>query len=81
MDEPKTLQEALVYFGDPERAFQYAVQLALAGGNVTCPTVAATPSTRSSRLSPHLVLLRLPKQFTVKVGTIMEDSRLDSTSG
>src|ERR1035438_2659385 len=27
MNEPRTLQEALVYFGDKERAFQFAVAL------------------------------------------------------
>ena len=27
MDTPKTLQQAIVYFSDPDRAFEYAIQL------------------------------------------------------
>ena len=35
MKTPKTLQEAIVYFSDPERAFQYAVRLRWPAGQGT----------------------------------------------
>ena len=35
--DPRTLQEAIVYFADPERCFAYAVKLRWPDGMVTCP--------------------------------------------
>ena len=35
--QPKTLQEAIVYFADPERCFRYAVNLRWPDGHVICP--------------------------------------------
>src|SRR5947208_3231329 len=73
MDAPKTLQEAIVYFSDPERAFVYAVNLRWPDGKVECP--------RCSGRELRFVKTRLlwfckgcKKQFTVKVKTIFEDS-------
>ena len=37
MKKPVTLQQAIVYFGDPERAFEYAKWLRWPDGNVNCP--------------------------------------------
>jgi len=42
MPEPKTLQEAIVYFGDPDRAFAYAMKLRWPDGNVVCPRCEAS---------------------------------------
>jgi transposase-like protein len=71
--EPKTLQDAIVYFSDPERAFVYAVNLRWPDGIIYCP--------RCSGTSHSFVKTRLlwfckgcKRQFTVKVGTIFEDS-------
>ena len=33
----KTLQEAIAYFSDPQRAFDYAVRFRWPDGKVTCP--------------------------------------------
>jgi transposase-like protein len=73
MKEPKTLQDAIVYFSDPDRAFEYAVRLRWLGGNVTCP--------RCNQAKHSFIKTRklwfcyvCKKQFTVKVGTVMEDS-------
>lgn len=75
MPKPKTLQEAIVYFSDPERAFVYAVNLRWPDGHITCP--------RCGRDKHSFIKTRLlwfckgcKKQFTVKVGTIFEDSAL-----
>jgi len=75
MDEPKTLQEALVYFGDPDRAFQFAVELRWPDGKVTCPRCGGT---KHSFIKGYRRWFCYPcnRQFTLKVGTIFEDSAL-----
>ena len=37
MKKPETLQEAIVYFSDPQRAFEYACELRWPDGKVSCP--------------------------------------------
>jgi len=70
---PKTLQEAVVFFSDPRRTFDYAVKLRWPDGKVTCPRCNGTEhSFISTRL--HWFCKGCKKQFTVKVGTIFEDS-------
>jgi len=75
MEEPKTLQEALAMFGDPERAFQFAVQLRWPDGNVTCPRCG---SEKNSFIKGYRRWFCYPcnRQFTLKVGTVFEDSPL-----
>jgi transposase-like protein len=73
MDTPKTLQAAIAYFADPERAFHAAVQYRWPGGNVTCPRCGkAKHSFIKTRKLWFCYVCK--KQFTVKVGTVMEDS-------
>lgn len=74
MNNPKTLQEAIVYFADKQNAHDFIVSLRWADG-VTCPHCNG---------SEHwFIKTRLiwrckscNKQFSVKVGTIFEDSAL-----
>jgi transposase-like protein len=72
---PKTLQEAVSYFSDPQRTFDYAVKLRWPDGKVTCPRCEGKEhsfiSTRRQWFCKGC-----KKQFTVKVGTIFEDSAL-----
>jgi len=75
MKSPETLQEAIAYFADTDRAFEYAVQWRWPGGNVVCP--------RCSQAKHSFIKTRklwfcyvCKKQFTLKVGTIFEDSAL-----
>jgi transposase-like protein len=75
MKPPRTLQEAIVYFSDPDRAFEYAVKLRWPDGKVHCP--------RCSSESNYFIKTRklwlcrgCDKQFTLKVNTIFEDSAL-----
>jgi len=73
MKEPKTLQEAIVYLSNPQRCFEYAVQLRWLGGEVTCPRCGqAKHSFIKTRRIWFCYVCK--KQFTVKVGTVMEDS-------
>lgn len=73
MKKPVTLLQAITYFADSERAFDYAKFLRWPDGKVTCP--------RCESESNSFVKTRkiwfcngCKKQFTVKVGTIFEDS-------
>lgn len=75
MEDPKTLQAAIEYFADKERAFEYAVQWRWLGGNVTCPRCGqAKHSFIKTRKLWFCYVCK--KQFTLKVGTIFEDSAL-----
>jgi Transposase and inactivated derivatives len=75
MKSPETLQEAIVYFSDPERAFVYAVNLRWPDGKVTCPRCG---NDKHSFIKTRRLWFckGCEKQFTVKVGTIFEDSAL-----
>ena len=73
METPETLQKAIACFSDPQKAFEAAVELRWPGGNVTCPRCEQTRHSfiKTRRLWFCYVC---QKQFTVKVGTVMEDS-------
>jgi transposase-like protein len=75
METPRTLQAAIVHFSDPQRAFDTAVEYRWPGGNVTCPRCGEAKHSfvKTRRLWFCYVC---KKQFTVKVGTVMEDSPL-----
>jgi transposase-like protein len=70
---PKTLQEAVIYFSDPDRCFNYAKKLRWPDGNVVCPRCKAA---KNSFLKTRKMWFcyACKKQFSVKVKTIMEDS-------
>jgi transposase-like protein len=72
---PKTLQEAVSIFSDAQKTFDYAVKLRWPDGKVTCPRC---ESTEHSFISTRRIWFckDCKKQFTVKVGTIFEDSAL-----
>lgn len=75
MKQPETLQQAIVYFSDPERAFVYAVNLRWPDQKVLCPRCG---NDKHSFIKTRLLWFckGCKKQFTVKVGTIFEDSAL-----
>src|SRR5579864_6336152 len=74
-NEPKTLQEAITYFSDPERTFEYAVRLRWPDGKIVCPRCG---SEKNSFVKTRKLWFcyGCKKQFTLKVGTIFEDSAL-----
>lgn len=73
MPEPKTLQEAVVYFSDADRCFEFAKKLRWPDGNVVCPRCNAAKNSfiKTRRL---WFCYACKRQFTIKVKTIMEDS-------
>ncbi len=75
MDAPHTLQQAIIYFSDADRAFQYALNLRFPNGVVSCPRCGSEKHsfTKTRRV---WFCSRCKKQFSLKVGTIFEDSPL-----
>lgn len=73
MKSPETLQEAIVYFSDPQRAFDYACKLRWPDGKVTCPRCGGA---KHSFIKTRRIWFCYDcnKQFTLKIGTVFEDS-------
>ena len=74
---PKTLQQAVVYFSDPATAFAEIVKFRWPDGVVRCPTCGSdrvwfTASRRIWQCREN----HPRRQFSVKIGSIMEDSPL-----
>ncbi len=77
MSEPKSLQEAIMYFSNPDNCIDYLAIRRWPDGKVTCPTcgsnkVKFNPNRRLWQCSTH----HAKRQFSVKVGTVMEDSAI-----
>jgi transposase-like protein len=74
---PKTLQAAVVYFSNPETAFAEMVKFRWPDGIVKCPTCGSENVyfTKSRRIW-ECKEKHAKRQFSVKVGSIMEDSAL-----
>ncbi|MGA9042238.1 MAG: IS1595 family transposase [Terriglobales bacterium] len=73
MDAPKTLQQAIVYFSDPQRAFDYAMKFRWPNGKVICPRCGKN---KHSFIKTRRIWFcyACQKQFTLKLATIFEDS-------
>jgi transposase-like protein len=77
MKPPRTLQEAIVYFSDPDRAFDYAVKLRWPDSKIICPRCSSEKYYPIKSGKRRLWLCRgCNRQFTLKVNTIFEDSPL-----
>jgi transposase-like protein len=73
MKKPITLSQAIAYFADAERAFDYAKSLRWSDGKVTCPRC-GSESNSFVKTRSLWFCNGCKKQFTVKVGTVFEDS-------
>ena len=74
---PETLNEAMKYFGDQERAFEFMKTLRWPDGVVKCPRCnSAEVSFISTRKLWTCKYCVTKKQFTIKVGTVLEDSAI-----
>jgi transposase-like protein len=72
---PQNLIEAVIYFADKDRSFEFVKSLRWADGEVACPRCgAADPSFLTTRKIWKCKGCR--RQFSIKVGTIFEDSPL-----
>jgi transposase-like protein len=76
MGLPKTLTEAVIYFSSPDNCREYLVARRWPDG-VTCPTCGSTTVYFDSGRNGWECKTRHPKRkFTLKTGTIFEDSPL-----
>lgn len=74
---PKTLQQAVMYFSDPDVCLAEMVKFRWPDGVVKCPTCGGTKvSFLKSRRLWECAEKHPKRQFSVKVGTIMEDSAI-----
>lgn len=72
--EPTSLQEAVIYFANPENCRNYLVPRRWADG-VTCPTCGSDKVKFQPQHNRWQCSNRHPRrQFTLKTGTVMEDS-------
>jgi transposase-like protein len=72
--EPKTLQNAIIYFSDPDNCLSYLVAKRWPNG-VTCPTCGSTEVAFLAKQRRWKCYQKHERpQFSVKVGTVMEDS-------
>lgn len=77
MDTPRTLLEAIRYFSDPLNCFHYMVQRRWPTGEITCPTCGSGHLRFDrKRLVWTCNIKHSRRQFSIKVGTIFEDSPL-----
>jgi hypothetical protein len=73
--EPKTLQEAITYFADVDRCIQYLAAKRWPDDVVVCPICGRKDAAYVEARRVWQCKSRHPKaQFSIKVGTIFEDS-------
>jgi transposase-like protein len=75
MDSPETLQQAIEFFADPANCHAFMVALRWPDGIVSCPTCGRPNPAWLANVQRFQCGAKHPKrQFSVKVGTIFEDS-------
>lgn len=74
-NQPKTLQDAVVYFANPDNALAYMTVLRWPDGVVTCPTCGRKDVVfLHNQRKWQCKSTHAKRQFSAKVGTIFEDS-------
>jgi transposase-like protein len=77
MESPKTLQQAIQYFSDPENCRKFMVAVRWADGKVRCPYCGAEKVAYLENARLYRCYGDHPKQkFSLKVGTVLEDSAI-----
>src|SRR5271157_869602 len=75
--EPKSLQEAIIYFSNPDNCIDYLAIRRWPKGAANCPTCgSAKVKYRANRRTWTCSTHHPKRQFSVKVGTVMEDSAI-----
>lgn len=73
--EPTTLQQAIIYFADPDNCLAYLAARRWQDGKAVCPTCGSGNVSFLASRRLWQCKTRHPKaQFSIKVGTIFEDS-------
>src|SRR5260370_2302673 len=73
--KPKTLQQAVIYFANPDNCLNFMVKLRWPDGVVTCPTCEREDAVfLENQRKWQCKSVHHHRQFSVKVGTILEDS-------
>jgi transposase-like protein len=74
-NEPKTLLDAVKFFGDYENCRSFMVEARWPDGKVKCPTCGSEHVTYMAKTRRWKCYEKHPRpQFTLKVGTVFEDS-------
>ena len=77
MTEPKSLQEAIVYFSNPDNCIDYLAIRRWPDGKVICPTCGCeTVKFSEKRRTWTCAKHHAKREFSIKVGTVMEDSAI-----
>ncbi|HXG89896.1 MAG TPA: IS1595 family transposase [Vicinamibacterales bacterium] len=77
MDAPTTLQQAIIYFSDAKRCNAFMTAIRWVDGKVRCPHCDSTHVVYMESVNRFKCYGKHPKsQFSLKVGTIFEDSPL-----
>jgi len=75
MEAPKTLQEAIIYFANSENCNSFLADLRWSDGKVRCPYCNSDNVTYLASVNRYKCYGKhLKAQFSLKVGTIFEDS-------
>ena len=73
--KPKTLQQAIVYFNDPDNCLNFMIKVRWPDGVVICPTCERDDVVfLKNQRKWQCKTVHHHRQFSVKVGTIFEDS-------
>ena len=75
--EPESLQEAIVYFSNPDNCIAYLAIRRWPNGLIMCPAVASekVKFNANRRIWP-CTIHHSKREFSIKVGTVMEDSAI-----
>ena len=77
METPKTLQQAFIHFSKPENCNAFMIQMRWPDGIVRCPTCGAEKVSYLANANLFKCYEKHPRaKFSLKVGTIFEDSPL-----
>jgi transposase-like protein len=75
--EPKSLQEAILYFSNPDNCIDYLAIRRWPDGKVVCPTCGCeTVKFSEKRRTWTCAKHHAKREFSIKVGTVMEDSAI-----
>lgn len=75
MTEPRSLQEAVVYFSNPDNCIDYLAIRRWPNGKVVCPTCGCeTVKFSEKRRTWTCAKHHAKREFSIKIGTVMEDS-------